>query len=130
MGFRAAWWEACGDLEHRMLQWLQLVSLANLSPPTTDHSLMSVVQKEVAATACSSRSRISVVCTESEPQEQGKGKGKGKKTGPGKRPPAGSVWLLNDLPKGGEEVAKMLHQNQGNGVCYAFQEDSCQHGLS
>ena len=32
-----------------MLHWLQLVSLANSSPPTTDRSIMSMVQKEVAA---------------------------------------------------------------------------------
>ena len=29
MGFSAAWWQTYGDSEHRMLHWLQLVSLAN-----------------------------------------------------------------------------------------------------
>ena len=32
MGFSAAWWQTYGDSEHRVLHWLQVVSLANSSP--------------------------------------------------------------------------------------------------
>ena len=49
VGFNAAWCETYGDSEHRVLRWLQLVSLANSSPSASDHSIMNMVQKEVAA---------------------------------------------------------------------------------
>ena len=49
MGFNAAWWSAYSDTEHRMLHWLQLVSLANSVPAVQQQSITSLVQKEVAA---------------------------------------------------------------------------------
>ena len=54
-----------------------------------------------------------------------KARGKGK-TGPGRRPPAGTIWQLQDLLEGGEEDTKLFHQSQGNTICYAFQEGTCQ----
>ena len=58
------------------------------------------------------------------PKSKGKGKGRGKR--PGRRPLAGKVWTLADLLAGGDEVASMLHRNEGNVVCYRFQEGTCQ----
>ena len=163
IGFSAAWWETYGDSEHRMLHWLQLVSLANSAPSTSDQSIASMVQKEVAAqlqssgvdrswtprgrqiprvreqrrkreqtfaahstsTTCSSLSRCARTAhAKSEPNSKAKATSRGRR--PCQRAPAGSVWLLRDLLRGGTDVANMLHQNQANGICYAFQEGSCQ----
>ena len=49
MGFNAAWWGTYADTEHRMLHWLQLVSLANSVPQVPPQTIASLVQKEVAA---------------------------------------------------------------------------------
>ena len=43
IGFNAAWWGAYADTEHRMLHWLQLVSLANSVPQLTSQSVASLV---------------------------------------------------------------------------------------
>ena len=49
MGFNVAWWSAYSDTEHRMLHWLQLVSLPNSAPAVQQQSITSLVQEEVAA---------------------------------------------------------------------------------
>ena len=49
VGFNAAWSCTYADTEHRMLHWLQLVSLANSVLQATQQSISSLVQKEVAA---------------------------------------------------------------------------------
>ena len=135
-----------------MLHWLQLVSLASSSPPTTDHSLMSIVQREVAAqlrggfadrsrtpkggrghagprrrkekqefanhrssTAFSSWSSIFVVCTESDRQEEMQGE-----EDRSRQASASRFCMASQRPS--ERRRRGSHQNQGNGVCYAFQE--------
>ena len=50
MGFNAAWWSAYSDTEHRMLHWLQLVSLTNSAPAVPQQSLASLVQKRSCCT--------------------------------------------------------------------------------
>ena len=53
-------------------------------------------------------------------------KRKGNKKTKGQRPPAGKVWTMRDLLRGGPEVQKMLHGNKGNGICFAFQDGRCE----
>ena len=160
MGFSSAWWETYGDSEHCMLHWLQLVSLANSAPPTSELSIESLVQKEVSAqlrNADRSRTPLpnkagrggkgrpqlappqqlalpgvaaSSSVTDMNLESKGKGKGKNKRNRAGKRPPAGTVWQLRDLLRGGPEVQSMLQASQGNGICFAFQEGRCEHGPS
>ena len=158
MGFNAAWWSACSDTEHRMLHWLQLVSLANSAPASpatvyhkscTERSRCTTPRKrcgpeseqqemgntwkarkqEIAAHwAAAARSPQFFVVnsrTKGKPEEQGQGEG-AEASRPGRRPPAGKVWTLNHLLAGGDEVASMLFRNEGNGVCYRFQEGTCQ----
>ena len=151
MGFSSAWWETYGDSEHRMLHWLQLVSLANSAPPTSELSIESLVQKEVSAQLRSAdRSRtplgrggkgspqqLALPCLAASSsaadmnlESKGKGKRKNKRNRAGKRPPAGTVWQLRDLLRGGPEVQSMLQASQGNGICFAFQEGRWEHGPS
>ena len=125
MGFSSAWWETYGDSEHRMLHWLQLVSLANSAPPTSELSIESLVQKEVSAQLRNTdRSRTplgrggkgrpqlaapqqlalpglaaSSSAADMNLESKGKGKRKNKRNRAGKRPPAGRVWHLRDLPQ-------------------------------
>ena len=152
VGFNAAWWGTCADTKHRMLHWLQLVSLANSVPQVPPQTIASVVQKEVAAQlkrSSTDRSRT---------PRLNKGGGKGRPqlpapqqlalTGPaasssvstpapkrnaksnkktkGQRPPASKVWTMRDLHRGGPEVQKMLHGNRGNGICFSFQDGRCE----
>ena len=39
------------------------------------------------------------------------------------------MWTLRDILRG-PEVHSVLHGNQGNGICYAFQEGLCEIGSS
>ena len=157
MGFNAAWWDTYADTEHRMLHWLQLVSLGNSVPQLSSQSVASLVQKEVAAQlkrGSADRSRT--------PRSKGNGKGRpqlpppqqlalpgpaesasasssatkgntkgsrnrGKQSrGIKQRPPAGKVWTLRDILRGGSEVQSMLDGNKGNGICFAFQDGRCE----
>ena len=61
---------------------------------------------------------------------KGKAKGKNQRNRAGKRPAAGAVWTLRDILSGGPEVQSMLHGNQGNGICYAFQDGLYENGSS
>ena len=49
-GFSAAWWSAYNSSEHRMLHWLQLVSLANTpsSSSSADSQKLARLEREVA----------------------------------------------------------------------------------
>ena len=56
-----------------------------------------------------------------------KAKGRNKRNRVGKRPLAGRVWQLRDLLP---DVQSMLHGNQGNGICFAFQDGLSELGPS
>ena len=74
MGFNAAWWSACSDAEHRVLHWLQLVSLAtNSAPAVQQQSITSLVQKRSRCTTPRKRSGP-------ESEQQGPTDGQHKKT--------------------------------------------------
>ena len=137
VGFNAAWWGTCADTEHGMLHWLQLVCSANSVSQAPQKSIASLVQKEVATQLKRSgadRSRTprfnwgggegrpqlpapqqlalpgpaaSSSASSSAPKVNGKGNAKKQKKG--KRPPAGKVWTMRDLLRGGPEVQNMLH---------------------
>ena len=155
VGFNAAWWGTYADTEHRMLHWLQLVSLANSVPQAPQQSISSLVQKEVAAQLkrnSSDRSRTprfkgsgkgqkqlpapqqlalpgpAASSSTSSSASKGNGKGNGRRQNKrhNKRPPAGKVWTMRDLLRGGPEVQNMLHGNKGNGICFAFQDGLCE----
>ena len=133
-----------------MLHWLQLVSLANSVPQAPQQSIASLVQNEVAAQlkrGSSDRSRTprfkgggkgqkqlpapqqlalpgpaaSSSTSSSASKEKGKCNGRKQKNRVSQRPPAGKVWTMRDLLRGGPEVQNMLHGNKGNGICFAFQ---------
>ena len=151
MGFRAVWWEAYGDTEHRMLHWPQLVSLANSSPSASSQSIASMVQREVAAQLPGSgvdKSRtpklrdhvnhtiskgwrghlqLTGPCSSwSRLQEQRKGKRKGEESRSGKTSTSRHDLEAPRPPQRGEAVTKLFYQSQANTICYAFQEGTCQ----
>ena len=113
MGFNAAWWSTHADTEHRMLHWLQLVSLANSVPQAPQQSIASLVQKEVAAQlkrSSADRSRT--------PRFN-----KGRKSQP--QLPAPQQLALPG-PAASSSGQNMLHGNRGNGICVAFQDGHCE----
>ena len=48
VGIRSAWWAAYNNQQHRMMHWLQLVSLANSQSSGSASSDLAKVQKELA----------------------------------------------------------------------------------
>ena len=140
--------------------WLQLVSLANSAPSATDQSITDMVQKEVATQLRNTDRSRTPLCNkggrggEGRPQlpapqqldlpgpaasssaagvnlkGKGKAKGKNQRNRAGKRPTAGAVWTQRDILNGGPEVQSMLHGNQGNGICHAFQDGLFEIGSS
>ena len=137
-----------------MLHWLQLVSLANSVPQAPQQSIASLIQKEVAAQlkrSSADRSRTprfnkgggkgqkqlpapqelafpgpAASWSTSSSAPKGNGKGSARKQKKGKRPPAGKVWTMRDLVRGGPEVQNILHGVRGNGICFAFQDGHCE----
>ena len=69
VGIKAAWWEAYHNQQHRMMHWLQLVSLANSHSASSSSSDLSKVQKELADLRNEVRNRSRT------PNPRGKGKG-------------------------------------------------------
>ena len=128
MGFNAAWWSTHADTEHRMLHWLQLVSLATSVPQAPQQSITSLVQKEVAAQLkrnSSDRSRTPRL----------KGSGKGSEAPPSTAAACSSSRrhrLHHRLPRRGTEramggrktVAAKDHQQAICGPCATFSEEA------
>ena len=69
VGIKAAWWGAYNNQKHRMMHWLQLVSLANSQPAASSSSELAKVQKELADLHNEVRNRSR------KPNSRGRGRG-------------------------------------------------------
>ena len=143
IGIKAAWWRAYNNQQHRMMHWLQLVSLANSQPAASSSSELAKVQKELAdlrneicnrSPTPNPRSRgrgtqalaapaLALPAFRGSNQSQHKSRGRGKKGGgKGGRSGRGDVWSFDDF-----RVKAMFHEkNANNGICFAFQEKRCE----
>ena len=150
-GFSAAWWSAYNSSEHRMLHWLQLVSLANTpsSSSSADSQKLARLEREVAelrkdrsrTPRFSNRGRgpralpngqqlalpapaSSAPAPVSKSKVAGKGGGKGGKKAIDKT----KTWQFRDLLHGPREIKDMFHGGRDNSVCFNFQEHLCTEG--
>ena len=148
-GISAAWWSAYNSSEHRMLHWLQLVSLANTpssssSAAKLERELAELRKARSRTPRVSNRGRGSRALPNA-PQlalpapassapapvskSRGKGrKGKGKGKGGKKAIDKTKTWQFGDLIRGPREIKDMFHGGRDNTVCYNFQEHLCTEG--
>ena len=150
IGICAAWWNAYRNQQHRMMHWLQLVSLANSSSPSSGPSpQMTKMQKEIHYLRNEVRRNRSRTPIASRGQNKGRGrlaitgsqqlalpapsaaatKGKGKGNAR-RRPRAGrkgkdGVWSFEQVCRSPSLRNFFTPKNANKGVCFKFQSGRC-----
>ena len=154
IGISAAWWNAYRSQQHRMMHWLQLVSLANSSSSSSGSSAqMAKMQKEItdlrnevrnrsrtptvfqrqnnrgraqAALPDSQQLALPASSTAAAPaaKGQGKGRGNGKRRNKAGQKKDG-VWSFQQVSNSPELRNFFTPKNVNQGVCFKFQSHRC-----